>query len=98
MLFLNIAFNCIEKGWVGGIGAGTMGVDGHFSPAAKEGRGLKTPRLHAFDLKVQLIGGLRWWRDTYLALCLQFGRQNKVYIREVHCQICSIFFLPGFMF
>ena len=57
----------------------------------RRGRGLKAPRLHAFDLKVQLIGGLRWWRDTYLALCLQFGRQNKVYIREVHCQICSIF-------
>ena len=57
----------------------------------RRGRGLKAPRLHAFDLKVQLIGGLRWWRDTCLALCLQFGRQNKVYIREVHCQICSIF-------
>ena len=92
MLFLNIAFNCIEKGWVGGIGAGTMEVDGSTSALRqRRGRGLKTPRLHAFDLKVQLIGGLRWWRDTYLALCLQFGRQSKVYIREVHCQICSIF-------
>ena len=37
MLFLNIAFNCIEKGWAGGIGAGTREVDGHFSPTAKEG-------------------------------------------------------------
>ena len=44
----------------------------------RRGRGLKAPRLHAFDLKVQLIGGLRWWRDTYLALCLRSISERSI--------------------
>ena len=51
---------------------------GTSAPWQRRGRCLKAPRLHAFDLKVQLIGGLRWWRDTYLALCLRSISERSI--------------------
>ena len=58
-----------------------QGLGRSMGPSAlrqRRGRGLKAPRLHAFDLKVQLIGGLRWWRDTYLALCLRSISERSI--------------------